>query len=184
VNVTAPGGLVPPRPNLGPEPWSESQSPQVALIALTLLVLMAAAAIYAIWRRRRNARRNDDKRPPVDRPDATARERLIGLSGSLREALSDRFGPAYRARTIEELFADSQLGEALGVEPLEQLTHFLVQVDQLKFAPERANRDQQVLQLELAEWTPRVASLTTQIRAKNAATGDKKPRILRRATRA
>jgi len=171
-----PRGLVPPRPNLGPEPWSEPQSIQGTVIALALLFAVVAVALFGIWRRRRVARSNVATMPPIERPDATPRERLIGLSGSLREALSGRFGPAYRARTVEELFDDSQLGEVLGNEGLGQLTLFLVQVDQLKFAPARAPHDQQVLELQLADWAPRVETLTIQIRATALGKGDKKRR--------
>jgi hypothetical protein len=144
----------------------------IAPVVFLVLLFAVSAVVYGWWRRRRVARIRGKKQQPADRPDATPRERFIGLSGSLREALADRFGPAYRARTIEELFVDSQLGDLLGAGPLERLTHFLVQVDQLKFAPERGARDQQALQLELAEWAPRVEAMTKQIRASAAGRGD------------
>ena len=180
MKTTALHGLVPPRPNLGPEPWSEPQSMWAASIVIVVglvVSVVVAGFLFAILRRRRVARRAQEKRPPLDEGDITARERLIGLSGSLREALVDRFGPLYRARTIEELFTDSHLGEALGADRLELLIKFLVEVDQLKFAPERAPRDQEALQLELVDWTPRVENLKTQIRAKPAATRNHRPRM-------
>jgi hypothetical protein len=185
VKATAPPGLVPPRPNLGPEPWSEPQSMREPLFALSVFVLflVVSAVLYAIWRRRKIARAPAEKPPPIEEAGATPRDQLIGLSGSLREALVDRFGPPYRARTIEELFADQKLGEVLGAEQLEQLTHFLVQVDRLKFAPERAPRDQEALQLELADWAPRVENLKTVICAKPAVIGNQKANRRRRAQR-
>lgn len=185
MKATAPRGLVPPRPNLGPEPWSEPQAMQGPLFALLALVLFVgvSAVLYVIWRRRKIARRPQEKQPPIEAAGATARDQLIGLSGSLRGALVDRFGPSYRARTIEELFADKTLGELLGAEHLEQLTHFLIQVDQLKFAPERAPRDQETLQLELEDWAPRVENLKTVIRAKSAVTDNQKANRRNRAHR-
>jgi hypothetical protein len=148
----------------------------IALLVVVVVVVVIAAAIYAIWRRRRRGPGKEKKSPPIDHLTATPSERLIGLSGSLRDALVDRFGPAYRARTVEELFADNQLGELLGAERLEQLTRFLLQVDQLKFAPERTPRDPHAIELKLADWTPRVENLETQIRAKPTASRANKRR--------
>jgi hypothetical protein len=172
VNVTAPRGLVPPRPNLGPEPWSETPSMQSAYVALALLAILAGAALYGVWRHRRIARVKTQKLPLLDRPDATPRERLIGLAGSLREALTDRFGASYRARTIEELAADRELTELLGGELFEQLNHFLDQIDRLKFAPVRTPHHQHVLEQELVDWEPRVKNLMTRIRAKPSGKSD------------
>jgi hypothetical protein len=149
----------------------------IAGIVVLVLFFLVTVILHGWWRRRRVARGRARMLPPTQGRDGTPRDRLIGLSGSLREALADRLGPVYRARTIEELFADNELGELLGAEPLEQLTHFLAEVDKLKFAPERAACDQQALQLELADWTPRVENLTKHIRAKVAGKGDRKPRI-------
>jgi len=165
VNVNAPRGLVPPRPNLGPEPWSEPQSMRAAYVALVLLVILSWAALYGVRRHRRIARGKREKRPHLERPDATPRERLIGLAGSLREALTDRFSARYRARTTEELAADEKLGELLGGELFGQLIHFLDQIDQLKFAPVRPRHHQHALEEELVEWEPRVQNLIAQIRA-------------------
>jgi len=168
VNVTAPRGLVPPRPNLGPEPWSETRSVTDAYsVAFALLVILSGAALYGVWRKRRIARGKGAKPPVIDeRPDAAPRERLIGLAGSLRTALTDRFGASYRARTIEELSADGDLGKLLGVELFGQLIQFLDQIDQLKFAPARTQNQQQALEQELVDWEPRVKNLATQIRNK------------------
>ncbi len=166
MNVTAPRGLVPPRPNLGPEPWSEPQSMRAVYVALALalLVILSSATLYGVWRLRRGGRAKGEKRPPFDRPDATPRQRLIGLWGSLRKALADRLGASYRARTTEELAADEKLRELLGEELFNQLIHFLDQLDQLKFAPVRTPRDQDAREQELVAWEPRVKNLMTQLR--------------------
>jgi hypothetical protein len=141
----------------------------VAYAALLLVVILSWAALYSVWRHRRIARSKKEQEKKAlfeEPPNATPRERLIGLSGSLRAALTDRFGTSYRARTTEELGADGELGELLGVERFEQLIQFLDQIDRLKFAPVRALHHQHALEKELVEWEPRVMSLATQIRAK------------------
>ncbi len=174
MNVTAPHGLVPPRPNLGPEPWSETQSMRAVYVALALLVILSSATLYGVWRHRRSVRAKGEKRPLFDQPDATPRQRLIGLWGSLREALADRLGASYRARTTEELGADEKLGELLGEELFNQLIHFLDQIDQLKFAPVRTPCDQDAREQELVEWEPRVKNLVTQLRDKPSGEADTK----------
>jgi len=151
---------------------------RAAYVAVVLLVILSSAALYGAWRHRRIARGKGEKRPLLERPDATPRERLIGLSGSLREALTDRFGASYRARTTEELSADGQLGELLGGELFEQLIHFLDEIDQLKFAPVRTPHHQHALEQELVEWEPRVKNLMTQIRDKPS--GEANPKRIRR----
>ncbi|HKI17023.1 MAG TPA: hypothetical protein VKA15_04055 [Isosphaeraceae bacterium] len=182
MNLTARRGLVPPRPNLGPEPWSETQSMRAVYVALALGVILASAALYGVWRHRRIARGKAKKRPAAERQGATASERLIGLSGSLRAALTDRFGTSYRARTTEELSADLELGQLLGGESFEQLIQFLDQIDRIKFAPVRTPNRQHALEQDLAEWEPRVRDLVTQIREKPSAAADPKqirrPRVI------
>jgi hypothetical protein len=150
--------LVPPRPNLGPEPWPE-QRPWFPL-------LWIAAGLLVISRLR--ARR---KRPPQNvRPsvgtDATPRERLVALSDTIREDLSTRFGASWRAKTTEELSADGQLEELLGAEMFPDLIRLLDRVDRLKFAPERANNHQATLQQEMNTWEGRIGDVRAKILAK------------------
>ena len=177
MNVTAGRGLVPPRPNLGPEPWSETQPTPVVYVALLLplLVILSCAILYGSWRRRRIGRAKE-KQPPLrdEQLDASPRAQLIGLSGTLRAALTDRFGISYRARTVEELSADGALGELLGAQFLEHLIDFLDQADELKFAPARTPHDQRTLEQELIEWEPRVRNLATRIREKRSADSEAK----------
>ncbi len=142
MNVTAPRGLIPPRPNLGPEPWQKTQPMPAVYFVLALLFILSSAALYGAWRHRRGVRARAAKRPLVERPDATPRQRLIGLWGSVRDALTDRLGASYRARTTEELAGDQELAELLGVELCQQLIHFLDQIDRLKFAPVRTQNEQ------------------------------------------
>jgi len=166
VNEAVPRGLVPPRPNLGPEPWPGDQPIAGVLIAAGALAVLVLAWFF--WRliRRRRARSGTSSLVAPNQPDATPRGQLVALSDSIREALIGQFGTAWRAKTTEELSADTQLEHALGREPLQELIRFLDQVDHLKFAPERSNHHDGSLQWELAAWQPRVANLVKKIQAK------------------
>jgi hypothetical protein len=166
VNEAAPGGLVPPRPNLGPEPWADDQSIVEILAATGILASLMLAWLF--WRlyRRGGVRSRRSSLAPQNQPDATPRGHFVALSDSIREALIGRFGTAWRAKTTEELSADKALEDALGREPLQELIRFLDQVDHLKFAPERSNHHDESIQQELATWKPRVADLLKKIQAK------------------
>src|SRR5262249_5933290 len=63
-------------------------------------------------------------------------EPLITWSSAVRTALAERFGPALRARTTEEIAADRTLAGQLGEESFERLGHFLASADRVKFAAE------------------------------------------------
>jgi hypothetical protein len=82
--------------------------------------------------------------------------------------LSIQLGTSWRAKTIEELSAEDQLGQLLGESDREELIRFLDQVDRLKFAPERSNNRDESLRQELDNWEPRVAALRSKIQAKPA----------------
>jgi hypothetical protein len=168
VNETVSAGLVPPRPNLGPEPWQDPRPMTRIYPALLALVLLLIAAL--LWRRyRRNAARTGrDPRATGDLADAdpSPRDRLVALSGSLRDALTVQFGSSCRAKTTEELAADSRLEQLLGDEGLRELIRFLDQIDRLKFAPERSEHHQEVLADALTSWEPRVETFRARIRAR------------------
>jgi hypothetical protein len=157
--------LVPPRPNLGPETWPKA----VPLAGIWLALLISASALLAwvLWRLvRRGAARPGQGLATPDSADVTPRGRLVALSTSTKNALASRFGPAWRAKTTEELAAEPALREMLGPEPLQELIQFLDRIDRLKFAPERPNQDRQSLHEELADWNPRIAGLISRIQAK------------------
>jgi hypothetical protein len=167
VNPANARGLVPPRPNLGPEPWSDPPP-----IALFLWVAGALACLFLIWlvRRRLHRARVNRAGPNLANQaprDTTPRGRLVALSHSMRDALTNQFGTAWRAKTTEELSAEPRLAEVLGADQLEELIRFLDQIDQLKFAPERSNHHHESLERELEAWEPRLADLKKKIQAKS-----------------
>jgi hypothetical protein len=165
-------GLVPPRPNLGPEPWYEATRIPDVLLLLPLILgfLLLCWLFWSMFRRRRMRLRQGDL-APEDRPDATPRERLVALSNSIRQALTVQYGTTWRAKTTEELSVDAQLVQAVGPDGLAELIRFLDQVDHIKFAPERSNQRHESLRHDLEIWEPRVAELKAKIRANTGARG-------------
>jgi hypothetical protein len=131
--------VIPPRPNLGPEPWSEQRPEPFPLAEVTfataalLLVMVLAAA----WRRRRRTTRlRTASASPLALPsggDPSAR--LVILAGQARETLAARFGPSLRARTTEEIAADPRLRESLGDSHFVPIVRLLATADRWKFAP-------------------------------------------------
>ncbi len=126
--------LVPPRPNLGPEPWSEESLPPWPLLTVGL-VLAAALLASLIWMLRRRRRRGRAVAPPqsvtaLDTPDA----QLLSLAVQARETLATRFGPALRARTTEEISSDAVVKEALGEDHFASLIRLPATADRWKFA--------------------------------------------------
>ncbi|CAN5913121.1 hypothetical protein BH23PLA1_BH23PLA1_13370 [soil metagenome] len=133
------GPILPPRPNPGPEPWSDSGPISEALFFGLGLALLSALIVLALrgWRRRRSRRRGLGRL--ASRPDGSAlsaRDQMIVFSEVVRSTLEDRFGPSWRARTTEEIAGAPELAERLGPERAEQLARFLMEADRAKFAAE------------------------------------------------
>jgi hypothetical protein len=165
VNEGAPRGLVPPRPNLGPEPWPEAQPITGILVAVGLTVVLALAGLGLLWRRHRRAARARQAqlaRGAEPESQTAPRDRLVALAESVREALTVQFGAPSRAKTTEEWAADQRLVQLLGEPDFQELIRFLDQIDRVKFAPERSDNHQEAL----VTWAPRVASLQARIRIK------------------
>ena len=168
MNDAAPQGLVPPRPNLGPEPWHDPLP--LSRVLPVFLILVFVLLVPVLWRRHRRsaARTRQDQHAAGGLADSnpTPRDRLVSLSASIREALTVPFGTACRAMTTEELATDGRLEELLGDRDLRELIRFLDQVDRLKFAPERSHHQQEALEEALATWEPCVETLRARIRAR------------------
>jgi hypothetical protein len=179
--------LVPPRPNLGPESWSEPPPVAVAVIVAAALAGLLIAWLYWRLRRKRRSRIRRAIKPPSAH-DATPQGRLVACSHSIRETLADQFGTSWRAKTTQELAEEAPLLEVLGDVQLDELIRFLDLVDHLKFAPERSNNHHESLASVLAIWEPQIASIGKKIQAKperrpKPATVDARPRnSVRRVT--
>jgi uncharacterized protein (TIGR03382 family) len=168
VNGNEARGLVPPQPNLGPEPWRDPDGTpwqMPAAVVATVLVLLAAW----LWHRRRAALRSRRSAMPAGVlavADPTPRDRLVGLSESIRDAMTVQFGSSCRAKTTEELAVDEKLAQLLGEESFRELIAFLDRIDLLKFAPERPDNHAGELEELLTTWEGRVTTLDARIRVK------------------
>ncbi|HWE36861.1 MAG TPA: hypothetical protein VG406_09875 [Isosphaeraceae bacterium] len=153
--------LIPPRPNLGPEPWAEEGNPRgwVAWSVVALVVLAAVAVIVA--RRRGAKRRKTSKRQMVNISNGSLptepRERLVAWSGRARGALVGRFGAAWGARTTEEIAADEALASLLDPGRFEGLVRLLRQADRAKFAGIGDDQGE--------DWEPWVAAFVAELAA-------------------
>jgi hypothetical protein len=168
VNGDEARGLVPPRPNLGPEAWREPDAAPRLLLAVGIAAV-AVLLLAWLWRRRRSAllaRRAVTAVDGLAAADPTPRDRLVGLSESIRDALTAQFGSSCRAKTTEELSADERLAQLLGDEGFRELIRFLDRIDLVKFAPERSANNGEALGDLLSDWEPRVATLSARIRIK------------------
>jgi hypothetical protein len=170
VNGEKARGLVPPRPNLGPEPWREPDATPQLLLALGLAAVVVLLVSWA-WRRRgvvgTRGPGASTGGPPAAEP--TSRERLVGLSETIRDALTAQFGHSCRAKTTEELSADERLSQLLGEEDFRHLIVFLDRIDLLKFAPDRSENHDEGLDELLRTWETRMTALAARIRVKSRA---------------
>jgi len=128
--------LVPPRPNLGPEPWPDVHRWPVAAgwWASGLLLIF----LFMLWwrRSRRKARLlvPADLRVPSIDPYGSPRQRLIASSEVVRSALMGAFGPAWGSKTTEEIGEGPTLLERLDQAQVDRLVLFLKVADRVKFA--------------------------------------------------
>jgi hypothetical protein len=126
-----PGALVPPRPNLGPEPLDEGM-PTWPWVVAALATLVTAAVL----RRSRGPKRRPTAAPTATDPGLplSLKERTSGLSASIRRALAGRFDETWLAKTTEEIAVSDSLAAELGDEDANGLVEFLRSADVVKFA--------------------------------------------------
>jgi hypothetical protein len=159
--------LIPPRPNLGPEPWPETSSITIKLVEFGLLLIcLGIVAFWGIRRRRMKRGRQHPTRPPAAAPDDSPEAQVLYLAGQVRDTLNARYGPCTRARTTEEICADSQLREAIGGRHMDQLTRLLQTADRLKFAPHSEDEYKDNLLNDLSTWDVWLKSFLREIPVK------------------
>lgn len=160
-------GLVPPKPNLGPEPWRDVRPHSWLLLSAIVVAIVGVAFLLGwTWRRRAALRARRALSAVAMAAEPTPRDRLVGLSESIRDALTVPFGISGRAKTTEELASDERLAGLLGDEDFRELIRFLDRIDVIKFAPERGDNEQDALAELLSSWEPRIATLDARIRAR------------------
>jgi hypothetical protein len=166
VNGEKARGLVPPRPNLGPEPWRDPAPANRLLLALAV-VAIGLVLVAWVWRRRRSlrARGTGPASRALSDADPGPRGRLVGLSETIRDALTAQLGSSFRAKTTEELSADERLILLLGEDGFRELMQFLDRIDRVKFAPVRLAEQDEELSQALTMWEPLMTALAARIRA-------------------
>ena len=145
--------LVPPRPNLGPEPWSEVKMSWRFPVAIgSVAAPLLLAAFWWLMRRRVSRRGRTRLEFSSTTSDDSPSSKLLNMAGQVRESLAARFGPSIRARTTEEIAADEQLRDALGESQFGPLLQLLATADRWKFASPAGNGEDQALLEDLARW--------------------------------
>ena len=129
--------LVPPRPNLGPEPMEAAPVLEWWLTVGAVLLLIAGALVMGLRRLKRKLAAQRGLDPDRPRSSRSRRLRTRGCSGA-----RPRFVPSWRRgaerrglRTTEEIAARPELVEMFGGEQAERLVAFLQAADRAKFAP-------------------------------------------------
>jgi hypothetical protein len=130
--------LVPPYPNLGPEPmaraWTDAFWPLATGVGFLLIV---AVVLGRHLRATRRARAGAETGILSDDASVSDRERIIARSREVRAALVARFGPQWLAKTTEEVAAALAPGGVLPVELAARLQTFLDLADLAKFGGDR-----------------------------------------------
>lgn len=132
--------LVPPRPNLGPEPWPARLSFGVReTAACVLIVALLGLAVWYWLRPRRRCGTKVGSAAHGRQESDSPRERLIARAEAIRASLADRFDPSWLASTTEEIAGQAVLVEAFGSELASRLVQFLSLADRAKFALDDAD---------------------------------------------
>jgi hypothetical protein len=105
-------------------------------------LILALLVLVSWWLVRRRRRRRAGASLPATSlahaaPDSP-RHRLIARAEQLRGILVARFGPAWSARTTEEVVAEADLAQRLGAERMDRLARLLRAADRAKFSDEEA----------------------------------------------
>jgi hypothetical protein len=130
--------LVPPRPNLGPEPWPEARSGRGTVLWLGLAVgFVLLMAGLRVWKQRRSRWIRNAAATSIhleNHAEPSPRERLIAISEQVRDALIRTFGAPWGSKTTEEIGRGSALIERLEPTEVDRLIVFLKLADRAKFA--------------------------------------------------
>jgi hypothetical protein len=131
--------ILPPRPNLGPEPLPPLEDP--ALVGLAWTVVACLLALLAIgWlflRRRRKAPSTEAprKRPSLPQePVDLAVDSVVSAAEQARRLVAHRFGHDWLARTTDELLDDPAVTQTLHSSTRSRLEALLLAADRVKFA--------------------------------------------------
>jgi len=159
-----PGILIPPRPNLGPEPFEKSS--RVDAWPVAAAVAFVGIVLWLVLRRR--ARRIAGMTTAQPASGDTPADALHALADSVRAQLVLRFGDPWRARTTEQIAESAAVAEALGPESFHKLIEFLQAVDVVKYSGQE-HGDSDAIRAEWSDWAAHF--VTEAAGARSAITG-------------
>lgn len=128
--------MVPPRPNLGPEPLTEPGSAWRWIAILTCLVVLGIGLAVRTWGKWPRTARIPG---PIEKPPTRNLAPIVVLAEIARDSLVVRFGASWRAKTTEEIADDNVLAETIGAEDAGRLVALLIEADRVKFSVETAS---------------------------------------------
>lgn len=144
--------LLPPRPNLGPEPWQSASGAGWEWSALLLvLLIVGGVGVFRWWKSRRGRASRPGSIPDPRSADdlGPLEDRRVSRAESLRDALIAAFGPSWGAKTTEEIAEEPDLASKIGPERAGEVVALLAEADRAKFsggriAGERSGADDQL----------------------------------------
>ncbi|WP_169972769.1 hypothetical protein [Tautonia rosea] len=163
--------VLPPRPNLGPEPWPNEAGGIGWGLLFSVLVLLLALGLL-VWTRMQGMGRRRADRQVLQRgqnlhlPSPTPDDPRIHHAEMLRDALIAAFGPSWRAKTTEEIAAEPELLNRLGPERSAQVVTLLSEADRAKFAGSATDRP-----LTSEDDTTRLAELISLLNSPSTGAG-------------
>lgn len=144
--------IVPPRPNLGPEPWDDRSSTDLfVIIAFALFIINVLLFFYKLLMELRTSARSKSSSltasPANDDPQAV----WVAWSNRVRAALDREFGAGHSARTTEEIEDDSAIKTGMNADRRDRLIAFLRAADHAKFGGESIALDPET-RLKWDDW--------------------------------
>src|SRR5262249_52879285 len=133
--------------------------------ALSLALIILGLAAGWLWWSNKQRRRRSSRRGRTAERLSSFEAPMALWSAQIRDALIVRFGPAWGAKTTEEIAAEPALAAALGPEGAEQLVRFLHEADRARFAGTEAAA------AHGPEWAAWVAAFVAEAGARSRSNG-------------
>lgn len=131
------GRIVPPRPNLGPEPWDDRAAVDwIIVIVFVIFIIYFLFFCYKIYMDIKNSRRLRRESAAGESANDDPKAVWVEWSNRVRAALDLEFGAGHSARTTEEIEADPVIETGLNAERRDRLIAFLRAADLAKFGGE------------------------------------------------
>lgn len=138
--------IVPPRPNLGPEPWDDHAAVDwIIAIIFVIFIMNFFFYCYQMFLDLKNVRRLKRESAADESANDDPKAVWVAWSNRVRAALDLEFGASHSARTTEEIEADPAIKSGLSAERRDRLIAFLREADLAKFAGESIALDAETI---------------------------------------